>query len=309
MNSENPVFRRPKAVHVSLESPDALGPSVRRLANSDAIVVTFPRDALARVATYPEISRRGVYMLIAPIAGEHAFRVYVGQAQNVLQRLKKHERSREFPRYLQCAIIVSTDDQMRGDVALYLEQRMIQALVMSDMVMVENRALRFPILHKNDQIVAEEFFRDALLLLGPVEPMVAMVAATIASQERKNDLVDLNASRGRPFLQSKVIYEFRRDGCQAYAVHTNGRSMRILAGATIVDEEHSSLPRRCQELRQRLRAAGSIVRAPQDGFLTLLIDVDLFSQTGAADFVAGRRTLGTRLWKLANFTLEDEADV
>lgn len=308
MNSENPASRRPKAVHVSLEGPDALGPSVRRLASSDAIVMTFPRDALPRIKAYPEVSRRGVYMLIAPIAGDHAFRVYVGQAQNVLQRLIKHERSREFPRYLQVAVIVSTDDQMRGDVALYLEQRMIQALVKSDMVMVENRALRFPALHQDDQVVAEAFFRDALLLLGPVEPMAAMVASTIASQERRNELVNLDASRGRPFLQSNVIYEFRRDGCQAYAVHANGRSMRVLAGATIVDEEHSSLPRRCQELRQRLRAAASVVRGPQDGLLTLLIDVDLFSQTGAADFVAGRRTLGTRLWKLANFTLEDEAD-
>lgn len=308
MNSENPDSRRPKAVHVSLEGPDALGPSVRRLASSDAIVMTFPRDSLPRIKTYPEVGRRGVYLLIAPIAGDHAFRVYVGQAQNVLQRLMKHERSREFPRYLQVAVIVSTDDQMRGDVALYLEQRMIQALVMSDMVMVENRSLRFPQLHKDDQIVAEQFFRDALLLLGPVEPMAAMVATTIASQERRNELINLDASRGRPFLQSNVIYEFRRDGCQAYAVHANGRSMRVLAGATIVDEEHSSLPRRCQELRQRLRAAGAVVRGPHDGLLTLLTDVDLFSQTGAADFVAGRRTLGTRLWKLANFTLEDDAD-
>lgn len=248
-------------------------------------------------------------MLIAPIAGEHAFRVYVGQAQNVLQRLKKHERSREFPRYLQCAIIVSTDDQMRGDVALYIEQRMIQALVLSGMVMVENRSLRFPALHKDDQIVAEQFFRDALLLLGPVEPMAAMVAATIASQERRNELVDLNASRGRRFLQNNVIYEFRRDGCQAFAIHTAGHGMRVLAGATIIDEEHCSLPPRCKQLRDRLRAAQSLVRGPEDGCMILLTDVDLFSQTGAADFVAGRRTLGTRLWKLANFTLEDEADV
>lgn len=248
-------------------------------------------------------------MLIAPIAGDHAFRVYVGQAQNVLQRLKKHERSREFPRYLQIAIIVSTDDQMRGDVALYIEQRMIQALVLSDMVMVENRSLRFPALRKDDQIVAELFFRDALLLLGPVEPMAAMVAATIASQERRKELVDLNASRGRSFLQSNVIYEFRRDGCQAFAVHTDGRNMRVLAGARIADGEDCSLPARCKQLRDRLRAGQFLVRGPEDGWLILLTDVDLFSQTGAADFVAGRRTLGTRLWKLANFTLEDQADV
>lgn len=247
-------------------------------------------------------------MLIAPIPGDHAFRVYVGQAQNVLQRLIKHERSREFPRYLQIVVIVSTDDQMRGDVALYLEQRMIQALVKSDMVMVENRALRFPTLHKDDRVAAEQFFRDALLLLGPVEPMAATVAATIASQERKSELVNLDASRGRPFLQSNVIYEFRLAECRAFAVHTDGRSMRVLAGARIAAGEDASLPPRCRQLRARLRAAGTLVPGPEDGWLILLADVDLFSQAGAADFVTGRRTLGSRLWKLANFTLEDEAD-
>lgn len=309
MNSDCPEPRRPKAVQVSLEGPDALGPSVRRLANSSAIAVTFPRDALKRVSAWPELSRRGVYILIAPAAGDHAFRVYVGQAQNVLQRLKKHERNREFPRYLQVAVVVSTDDQMRGDVAFYLEQRMIQALVMVDMVMVENRSLRFPTLHEADQIVAEQFFRDALLLLGPVEPMAAMVASTIASLERRNELLDLNAHRGRPFLQSDVIYEFRRDGCQAFAIHTEGRRMRVLAGAKILDEEHCSLPLRYRQLRDRLRAAQSLVRGPEDGWLILLTDVDLNSQLGAADFVAGRRMSGTRLWKLADFTFEDEADV
>lgn len=309
MNSDSRESRRPKAVQVSLESQDALGPSVRRLANSSAIAVTFPRDALRRVSAWPEISRRGVYMLIAPTADDYAFRVYVGQAQNVLQRLKKHERSREFPRYLQVAVIVSADDQMRGDIALYLEQRMIQALVMVDMVMVENRSLRFPTLHEADQIVADQFFRDAMLLLGPVEPMAAMVASTIASLERRSELVDLNACRGRPFMQSNVIYELRKDGCQAFAIHTEGHGMRVLAGAKIVDEEHCSLPRRCKQLRDRLRAAQSLVRGPEDGWLILLSDVDLNSQLGAADFVAGRRMSGARLWKLANFTLEDEADV
>ncbi len=308
MNSENPDSRRPKSVHVSLESPDALGPSIRRLANSDAIVMTFPYDALKRVTSFPEISRRGVYILIAPHPGDQAFRVYVGQAQNVLARLLKHERNREFPRYLQVAIFVSTDDQMRGDVAIYIEQRVIQALVQTAMVMVENRALRFPALHKDDQVVAEQFLRDALLLLGPVEPMAAMVAATIASQERKNELVKLDASRGRPFLQSNVIYEFRLAECRAFAVHTDGRSMRVLAGARIAGGEDVSLPQRCRQLRARLRAAGALVSGP-DGSLILLTDVDLFSQTGAADFVTGRRTLGSRLWKLANFTPEDEADV
>lgn len=298
---------RRKTIQITLESSDALGPSIRRLANSDAIAITFPRDALCRIADYPELKRRGVYMLIAAIPGPRPLRIYVGEAQDVLKRLQRHERDREYPLYLQISVVVSADNQIRADVTCYVEKRIISALVRTEMVEVENRLARPPKLHSDNRLVAEQFFRDAMLLLGPVEPMASMLATTVMSQVLRNEYLEQTEPVPIPLLQSNVLYELRRHDCHAFAVHCEGRYMRVLAGAKIAQEVHYSLPRRGRELRARLVAAGSLVAGPQDGWLILLRDVDVFSQTGAADLVMGRKTDGSRHWKLASVNLDEES--
>ncbi|QEL27248.1 GIY-YIG nuclease family protein (plasmid) [Bosea sp. F3-2] len=298
-------FRRIKSVQVTLESHDPLGPSVRRLGNSDAIGITFPRDALRRVAEWPELSRRGVYMLIAPDAGDRAMRIYVGEAQNLLTRLSSHERDRHYPRYVQIAIVVSTDNQLREDIAQYIEQRLIQALIQTGMVEVENKPPAYPDLPLDVRAVAENFFRDALLLLSPIEPMTGMACATILQQERLGDFLKDDPAPPPAGIASSVVYELRREHCHALAVKAEDRTMRILAGARIAGEIHFSLPKRGRELRARLIAAGTLVREPYGEAFVLLQDVSVFSYRGAADLVTGRKSDGYHSWKLANFNLGD----
>jgi hypothetical protein len=296
--------RRLKSIQITLESRDPLGPSIRRLGNSDAIGVTFPRDALRRVADWPELTRRGIYMLIAPDRGDRALRIYVGCAQNVLARLTGHERDRQYPNYLQIAIVVSTDNQLREDVAQFVEQRLIEALLQTEMVEVENKPPAYPVLPRDIRVIAEKFFRDALLLVAPVEPMTAMICATILRQERRTAFIKDGPAKPPQRLTSNVLYELRREHCHAFAVKAPNRTMRVLAGAKIAGELHYTLPRRGRELRERLIAAGTLVPAPEAGSYILLRDVDVFSQTGAADLVTGRKTDGYHSWKLANFTGE-----
>lgn len=300
--------RRIKSVQVLLESHDPLGPSIRRLGNSDAIGVTFPRDALRRVADWPELSRRGIYMLMAPDTGDRALRIYVGEARNLLTRLSSHERDRQYPRYVQIAIVVSSDNQLREDVAQYVEQRLIEALIQTGMVEVENKPPAYPDLPLDVRVVAEHFFRDALLLFGPVEPMTGMACATILQQERLGDFL-----RDDPFppprgLESNIVYELRRQHCHAFAVKAPDRTMRILAGARIAGEVHFSLPKRGRELRARLIAAGTLVREPDGDAFILIQDVSIFSYRGAADLVTGRKSDGYHSWKLANFNLGEGDD-
>lgn len=299
--SEDPA-RRAKSINVALESRDALGPSLRRLANSDAIAITFPRDALRRVAVWPELSRRGVYMLIAPDTGDRALRIYVGTAQCCITRLKRHERDRLYPRYLQIAVMVSTDDQLREDVARHVEQRLVEALIATGLVEVENKPPAYPALPPDVRIVAERFFRDCLLLLGPVEPMTAMVCNSMLKHERRNTFLKDGPSKPTEVLGSNILYELRHDNCHAFAIKSEDRTMRVLAGAKIAGDVHYSLPLRGRALRQRLIDAGTLMPGPQPGSLILLQDVDVFSHRGAADLVRGRKTNGYHSWKLANLT-------
>lgn len=298
------IERRLASIQVTLESRDPLGPSIRRLANSDAIGLTFPRDALRRVADWPELSRRGIYMLIAPDPGDRALRIYVGQAQNVLTRLTRHERDREYPRYVQIAAIVSTDNQLREDVVQYVEQRLVESLIQTAMVEVENKPPSYPALPRDVRVVAEHFYRDALLLIAPVEPMTGMLCATIVRQERRNKFLKAGPAQPPPDLESNVVYELRREHCHALAIKSKDRTMRVLSGARIAGEVHYSLPRRGRELRDRLIAAGTLVREPHGSAFVLIQDVSVFSYRGAADLVTGRKSDGYHSWKLANFALD-----
>lgn len=307
MNNSPPPYdplRRFKSVQITLESRDPLGPSIRRLGNSDAIGLTFPRDAIRHVADWPELSRRGVYMLIAPDTGDRALRIYVGQAQNVLLRLSSHERDRQYPRYVQIAIVVSSDNQLREDVAQYVEQRLVECLIQTGMVEVENKPPSYPALPRDIRIIAEHFYRDALLLMAPVEPMTAMLCATIYRQERRNHFLRDAPAQPPPGLESSVVYELRREHCHALAIKAEDRTMRILSGARIAGEIHYSLPRRGRELRERLIAAGTLVPDPHQNSFILIQDVSVFSYRGAADLVTGRKSDGYHSWKLANFTID-----
>lgn len=290
---------QPKTVHLILEGYDPKGPSLRRLGNSDCIVVTFPRDALSRVATWPELHRSGVYLLIAPAIGDHALRIYVGEARHVLTRLRTHERDRNDPSYVQIAAAVSADNQMRDDLRGYVEQRLIWLLNETGMVEVENRSPHYPPVPSDVQIVAEQFLRDALLLLGPAEPLSGMVAATIAVQERTRQLAGWQGPQPVEPLVGDRLYELRRAYCHAFAISSSTRGMRILAGSRIATEIHYTLPRRGIELRQRLLDDGTLVLCPDARVLVLIRDVNVSTPTIAANLVTGRRMDGYHSWKPA----------
>lgn len=296
---------RARTIHLILESRDPIGPSIRRLGGSDCIVVTFPRDALRRVSTWPELHRSGVYLLIAPASGDRTLRIYVGEARHLLNRLDGHERDRLDPRYIQIAALTSADDQLREDVAAYIEQRLIGTLHQSGIIEVENRSPTLPPLPVDVQITAERFLRDALLLLGPIEPMTGMVAVSVAVQERLRQFKDTDGPQPIAPLAGDEIYELKRDHCHAFAIKSAERGMFVLAGARISREIHYTLPKRSAELRRRLLADGSLVHAPEANALILIRDIDVFSPAGAANLVTGRRMDGYHSWQPANLDQEN----
>ncbi len=210
-------------------------------------------------------------------------------------------------RYVQIAAITSADDQLREDVAAYIEQRLIWTLHQSGLVEVDNRSPTLPPLPVDVQISAERFLRDALLLLGPVEPLVGMVAVSVSLQERLRQFRDIDGPRPIAPLVGDELYELKRDHCHAFAIKSADRSMRVLAGARISHEIHYTLPKRSAELRRRLLADGSLVHAPDAGALILIRDIDVFSPAGAANLVTGRRMDGYHSWQPANLH-EDGSD-
>lgn len=289
LTSGQPPGPQPRTVHIILESPSPIGPSIRRLSHSNCIVTTFPRNALHRVACWPELDRPGIYVLVAPSVGDFALRTFVGQASNLLQSVRDHERNRLSQRDIQIITIASTDNQLHGDVVQYTEQRLIWTLNETRLVEIDNHSSTCPVLPADIRIRAERFFQDALLLLGPVEPMMGLVAATIAGQERKRSFGNDVRPQHVNSFPGEQLYELKQGRCHAFAIKSLNRTVRVLAGAMVATEVNDTLSRRSAAFRRRLIADGSLVHSPEAGTFILTRDIEVSSPAGAADLVTGRR--------------------
>lgn len=278
-----------RTVHVILESLNPVGPSIRRLSHSNCIVTTFPSDALHRVACWPELDRPGIYVLVAPSVGDFALRTFVGQASNLLQGVRDHERNRHSQRDIQIVTVASADDQLHGDVIQYIEQRLIWTLNETRLVEIDNHSSTCSVLPADIRIRAERFFRDALLLLGPVEPMMGLVAATIAGQERKSSFGSDVRPQPVNSFPGEQLYELKQGRCHAFAIRSRSNAVRVLAGAVVATKVNDTLSRRSAALRRRLIADGSLVHSPEAGAFILTRDIEVSSPAAAADLVTGRR--------------------
>lgn len=293
MSNSGPSAR---SIHIVVEDDDPVGTSLRRLDSSDCIAISFPRHALRRVSSWPEMNRRGIYVLVAPALGDCALRMYVGQAQSVADRLISHEKDRIDQRYVQTIVITSADNQMREDTAKVIEQELIQKLRLTGLVEIDNQSLHSPRLQAGAYGSARHFLKDALMLMGPVEPMAGLVAATAACQERKRIFTKQSAPCKPDALVGEMIYELRRSYCHAFAIKTCGRGMRVLAGARIASNVHHTLPQPSIALRRRLIADGSLVYSLDTPALVLIRDTDAISATAAASLVTGRKADGYHSW-------------
>ncbi len=285
-----------RSIRIFLESDDPVGPSLRRLESSDCIVISFPRHALRRVSSWPEMNRRGIYVLVAPALGDCALRMYVGQAQSVAARIISHEKDRIDQRYVQTIVITSADDQMSEDTAKVLEQELIHSLRLTGLVEIDNQSLTSPRQRAGAYVSARRFLKDALMLMGPVEPMAGLVAATASCQERKRIFTKQSAAYKPATAGGEMTYELRRSDCHAFATKVCSRGMRILAGARIASNVHHTLPQPIIALRRRLIVDGSLVFSADPRVLVLIRDTETISATAAASIVTGRKTDGYHSW-------------
>ncbi|MCZ8036488.1 MAG: DUF4357 domain-containing protein [Novosphingobium sp.] len=267
-------------------------------------MITFPTEAYRRLSTWPELDSSGIYVLVSPAIGEFALRAHVGEARNLQAHFDSHESDHIDWRAIQIIAIASAGNRLSECIAGHVVQQLASALHESGLVEIDKRLPACPPIAANDRMRAERFFRDALLLMAPVEPMMGMVAATMAGRDRRRQLVRHDAPEPVVSLKGVSLYELKQACCHAYAIKLPSRRMRVLAGARVATKAHDEHPRRALALRQRLIADGSLVHSPQTSTLILTRDVEVYSPAGAASLITGRRMNGSTSWIPATIVKE-----
>jgi hypothetical protein len=254
-------------------TPDGL--RVVEKTNWTGVAYCFARTGFAAVRAGDDLARPGVYVLTGPPESEgYRQRIYIGEADDLGARIRKHAIEREFWR--QAVAFTSKDDDLNKAHVRYLEAELLRLARASGRAELDNSvAPQQPRLSAPERAYADAFLADMLLIypIVGVEAFEALDAQVAPSSPRLYLKGESTSAEGRETAEGLLVF----------------------AGATARATVAPSLRDGRQRQRDRLIAEG--VFEPHDDVLRLTRDYLFTAPSAAATILLGRSANGRVLWK------------
>lgn len=251
-------------------------------------VIVSPRSQLDQVARRPEAERTGVYLLIGPDP-ENAARdlVYIGEGDNVLNRLRYHNKDEEKDFWSQTVLIIGKDDNLTKSHVRYLESRLIDLAKQANRARLANNTSPPPAQLPEPDVADMEFF------LGQVQMVLPVLGFSFTQQ--------LVATKPQPGVSIATapspVFVMNPVGTSATAQEVNGNF--IVFKNSTARKQGTEGWKAYKDLRDQLVADGKLIDAPgQDGFFVFAEDVPFSSPSAAAAVVNGGEQNGRIVWKM-----------
>lgn len=246
------------------------------LSNWTGKAVAGPRSEFDGVLTREESEKSGVYFLTGtdPESGKPA--IYIGEAENVRDRVKSH-LDKDF--WNQIVFFVSTDENLTKAHVRYLEGKLIEKARAAGRALVTNGQTSGAKLPESDREDMEVFFEKINQLL-PVLGVELLVPSSGAVAEA---------------LDRDVLV------CEIKGVKARGQRIPngflVLKGSQAVLQERPSSEKYpwARNMRQELMAEGVLVE--QTDHLLFTKDAEFSSPSAAAAVVHGGHANGLIVWK------------
>jgi hypothetical protein len=270
------------------------------------LVLSFPRTLLPQVLkTRPEINKTGVYFLVGPNPDNpYQPLVYVGESDNLTERLAKHDKERDF--FEQVAIIVSKDENLTKAHVRYIESRLIETIKRVGEASLENANAGQPVsLPECDRAGMEGF-------LHQIQTLLPVLGYRFLQEipNRKITLINTSASNEPSFSEgpsTAAFFELAYLGgkVQAEAYEMNGQFV-VMAGAVCRNPKQAT-----QSMKGNSQLWTELKTSLKNGILVedLTLDIELVrlttdksftSPSRAASFVCANPVSGPITWKVKN---------
>ncbi len=211
-------------------------------------------------------------------------KVYVGEADNIANRLRRHVGDEDKDFFDRLVIIVAKDDNLTKAHARFLESRLARMAKEAGAVALANNTLPdFQILPEADR-ADMEFFLVQLRLVLPIlgfdlfRRPVTQTAGDVAG--------------------GAAVFTFSTAGAMATA-RDSDEGFIVLAGSTARRVGTETFPAGYQAMRDQLVQDDRLIDSPSPEFFTFAADVAFASPSAAASIVAARSAGGPREWKVA----------
>ena len=113
-----------KSIRVYLADSTVSGVRYAELVNWTGQAIACPRNRLGELSAWAEAAKPGVYFLLEARLGDSKPLAYIGESEDVADRLASHDRKKEF--WNEVVIFTSKDENLTKAHVKFLEFNLVQ---------------------------------------------------------------------------------------------------------------------------------------------------------------------------------------
>lgn len=295
-----------KTIKIYLPDGRPTGFKQVEIANWSGQALSFPRNRLSELTHWePEAKKTGVYFLFEKGSFKTKNSVYIGESEDVMERLIQHNRNETGKDFWSEAVILTSRDQnlTKGHIQ-YLEAKLIKMAIDMDGYDVKNS--RTPIrnnLPRSDIASMDEFIDNIRIILGSLgHQLLEDVFSGDEKIEKKSQ--PIKAPKNEVAMSGELYIKRETKGSDGEKVRIEGRT-RIVDGAYILEKGSvgymgfgKSANDSIVKMKKKIL---SEVKHEVDGnrFITLE-DIPFNSLSQSGTFLIGVATNGLSQWKYSD---------
>ena len=261
------------------------GPRFCEIGNWVGKAIYSTRTSINKVIKREEFNNPGVYCLKGSPSSE-AFneRIYIGEAENVRDRLKQH-LSNPNKDFQEVIFFISKDELLTKTQIKYLESRMVQLANDAKTAEIDNgNSPKLPTLHEAD-ISDMEYFLDQIKLILPLMGFRFLIPSTIKSE----NYIEINQKA----KNQQITYQIKTRSFSAQMYESN-QGYIVMKGSEAKKGLSKSTTETYRNLRKKLLETKILIET--EGKLIFVEDTVFNSPSAASNMVLGRNSNGFTEW-------------
>lgn len=282
-----------KSIRVYLADSTVAGIRYAELVNWTGQAVACPRNRLSELGSWPEAAKPGVYLLFEARLGDSKPLAYIGESENVTERLTNHDRKKEF--WNEVVIFSSKDENLTKAHVKFLESALAGLAKQADRYELENgNTPTESSLPRADRDAMAEFIENIRMVLGTLgypilEPLLKQSSVPHTHSQQTQGQVQVS--------KDPIDLTFRVNDVTAFGAVTD-EGFVLKKGSQVAKSNTDSAGVKVAKLKEQLLAEGRL--APQGDRLVLAEDLLVSSSSYAAAIVAGTSRSGPQSWVAAD---------
>ncbi|AWV97983.1 GIY-YIG nuclease family protein [Arcticibacterium luteifluviistationis] len=282
-----------KSIRIYLKEGSVTGIKLAEVVNLTIQALSSPRNKFTDLNEYfyKEVNTQGVYFLIGTDDETGKPKVYIGEAENVWERLKNHAINKDF--WSEVILFTSKDDNITKSHIKYLESRLLEITKQTERYLLDNsNTPSLSSLPLPDRDAMEEFILNIKLLNGVLGHK--FLEAQISYKETISVIQDETTM---PNVSNNLLDEteliLSTKNITATALQTD-EGLVVLSGSYVSEKPSKNYG--YKTLREELIKDGTIQKV-KNGKLAFVKQHLFASPSAAAAVIVGYSINGRRSWK------------